>query len=124
MNTTAEILDVTEQDFEQLVVEASCAVPVLVDISADWCAPCRVLAPLLHQAVEEAQGRVRLAVVDADENMKIAGRHKVRGFPTVVAYSHGVEVARFHSAQTLGFLRSFIDEVLAAHRRGPGPANG
>jgi len=113
-----EAYDVTESDFDEAVVEASHSLPVLVDISADWCAPCRVLTPLLQQAVAEAQGRVRLAIVDADENMHIAGRHKVRGFPPVVAYSRGVEVARFHSSQSPGFLRRFIDEVLAAHRHG------
>lgn len=110
--------DVTEADFDDVVVAASHSVPVLVDISADWCAPCRVLAPVLHQAVGEVAGRVQLALVDADENMRIAGRHKVRGFPTVIAYSAGVEVGRFHGAQTLGFLRQFIDGVLAAHRQG------
>lgn len=60
-------------------------------------------------------GQFLLGIVDADENMKIAGRHKVRGFPTVIAYSHGVEVNRFHSAQSEGFLRHFIDGVIARH---------
>ena len=109
-------VDVTEADFDDAVVAASHSQPVLVDISADWCAPCRILTPLLQRAVADAQGRVRLAIVDADENMRIAGRHKVRGFPTVIAYSRGVEVARFHGAQSSGFLARFVDEVLAAHR--------
>lgn len=81
--------DVSEDDFDRLVVARSHETPVLVDISADWCAPCRVLAPLLHQAAENYAGKFRLALVDADENMRIAGRHAVRGFPTVVAYSRG-----------------------------------
>lgn len=118
------MFDVTEEDFESRVVQASHETPILVDISADWCAPCKVLAPLLHQAIAEAAGDVRLALVDADENMRIAGRHKVRGFPTVVAYSQGVEVQRFHSAQSLGFLRRFIDEVSAIHARGTASADG
>jgi len=107
--------NVEEADFEQLVVARSYEMPVLVDISADWCAPCRVLAPLLHKLVFDYNGRFLLGIVDADENMKIAGRHKVRGFPTVVAYSHGVEIDRFHSAQTEGFLRRFIDGVIERH---------
>ena len=92
--------------------------PVLLDISADWCAPCRVLAPLLHKLVFEYNGRFLLGIVDADENMKIAGRHKVRGFPTVIAYSRGVEIDRFHSAQSEGFLRRFIDNVIERHVAG------
>lgn len=107
--------NVVEADFDQLVVARSHQAPVLVDISAEWCAPCRVLAPLLHKLAAAYEGRFLLALVDADENMKIAGRHKVKGFPTVVAYSHGVEIARFHSAQTEGYLRNFIDGVIERH---------
>lgn len=112
--------NVEEADFEQLVVARSHEIPVLVDISAEWCAPCRVLAPLLHKMVFAYNGKFVLGVVDADENMKIAGRHKVRGFPTVIAYSYGVEVDRFHSAQTEGFLREFIDRVIQRHHAGSG----
>ncbi len=111
--------NVEEDTFEELVVARSHQLPVLVDISAEWCAPCRVLAPLLHKMVFEYDGKFFLGLVDADENMKIAGRHKVRGFPTVVAYSHGVEIDRFHSAQTEGFLRNFIDGVIARHAAAP-----
>jgi len=110
--------NVEEADFDQIVVARSHELPVLVDISADWCAPCRVLAPLLHKLVVDYNGRFLLGMVDADENMKIAGRHKVRGFPTVVAYSHGVEIDRFHSAQNERFLRHFIDGMIARHKAG------
>ena len=107
--------NVEEATFDNLVVARSHQTPVLVDISADWCAPCRVLSPLLHKLVAAYDGRFLLCMVDADENMKIAGRHKVRGFPTVIAYSHGVEIDRFHSAQSEGFLRRFIDSVIERH---------
>ena len=110
--------NVEEDSFDQLVLARSEALPVLLDISAEWCAPCRVLAPLLHRMVFEYDGKFYLGVVDADENMKIAGRHKVRGFPTLIAYSHGVEIDRFHGAQTEGFLRNFIDKVIERHAVG------
>lgn len=110
--------NVEEATFDELVVARSHQTPVLVDISADWCAPCRVLAPLLHKMAVTYDGKFILAMVDADENMKIAGRHKVRGFPTVVAYSHGAEIDRFHSAQSEGFLRRFIDAVIERHAAG------
>ncbi|MDP2758789.1 MAG: thioredoxin domain-containing protein [Sideroxyarcus sp.] len=115
--------NVEEDTFDELVVTRSRELPVLVDISAEWCAPCRVLAPLLHKMVFEYDGKFILGIVDADENMKIAGRHKVRGFPTVVAYSRGIEVGRFHGAQTEGFLRNFIDKVIERHAAVP-PARG
>jgi thioredoxin 1 len=107
--------DVTEANFDELVIAHSHEVPVLLDIGADWCSPCLVLAPMLEKLAEEYDGRFVLAKVDADENMRIAGRHKVRGFPTVIAYSRGQETARFHSAQPLHFLRSFIDKLIGHH---------
>lgn len=112
---TEHIYDVEEATFDQLVIAKSHESPILLDISAEWCAPCRVLGPLLHKMAEAYDGAFLLAIVDADENMKIAGRHKVRGFPTVIAYSRGVEVDRFHSAQSEGFLRKFIDGVIQRH---------
>ncbi len=107
--------DVEEADFDQLVVARSSQAPVLLDIGAEWCAPCRVLTPRLEKLAAEYAGRFLLAKVDADENMRVAGRHGVRGFPTVVAYSRGVEVGRFNSNQSEGFLRRFIDDAIAAH---------
>lgn len=107
--------NVEESSFDQLVVARSRETPVLVDIGAEWCAPCRVLAPLLHKLAVTYEGKFLLGLVDADENMKIAGRHKVRGFPTVVAYSHGEEIDRFHGAQAENFLRRFIDGVIERH---------
>jgi thioredoxin len=107
--------DVTEANFDELVVTRSGEVPVLLDIGADWCSPCLVLGPMLEKLVKEYDGRFVLAKVDADENMRIAGRHKVRGFPTVIAYSRGQETARFHSAQPLHFLHSFIDKLIEHH---------
>ncbi|MDD5328572.1 MAG: thioredoxin domain-containing protein [Sulfuricella sp.] len=112
--------DVEEADFEQLVVARSHDVPVLMDIGAEWCSPCRVLGPLLEKLVREYDGAFVLAKVDADENMRIAGRHGVRGFPTVIAYSRGVEIDRFFSSQTEGFLRRFLDSFIERHTAGSG----
>lgn len=115
---TQHTYNVEEADFDKLVVERSHQTPVLMDISAEWCAPCKVLGPMLHRMADVYDGKFLLALVDADENMRIAGRHKVRGFPTVVVYSHGVEIDRFHSSQTEGFLRRFIDSVIERHAAG------
>ncbi|MHB1237273.1 MAG: thioredoxin family protein [Gallionella sp.] len=104
-----------EANFDELVVARSHEVPVLLDIGAEWCSPCLVLGPMLEKLAEEYEGKFVLAKVDADENMRIAGRHKVRGFPTVIAYSRGQETDRFHSAQPLHFLRSFIDKLIVHH---------
>jgi putative thioredoxin len=108
--------DVEEADFDELVVTRSHEVPVVLDIGADWCAPCKVLTPRLEKLALEYGGQFILAKVDADENMRIAGRHRVRGFPTVIAYSRGVETDRFHGAQPDGFLRNLIGKLIAHHQ--------
>jgi thioredoxin 1 len=107
--------DVAESNFNELVVARSHEVPVLLDIGADWCSPCLVLGPMLEKLAKEYAGKFVLAKVDADENMRIAGRHKVRGFPTVIAYCRGLETDRFHSAQPEKFLRRFIDKLIEHH---------
>lgn len=110
--------DVEEANFDERVITRSQDEPILLDIGAEWCAPCKSLGPRLEKLAREYGGKFLLAKVDADENMRIAGKHKVRGFPTVIAYSRGVEFDRFHSAQPEHFLRQFIDKLLAHHRSG------
>ncbi|MDO8989792.1 MAG: thioredoxin domain-containing protein [Sideroxyarcus sp.] len=107
--------EVEEDNFDERVVARSQETPILLDIGAEWCAPCKVLGPHLEKLVKEYGGKFLLAKVDADENMRIAGKHKVRGFPTVIAYSRGVEIDRFHSSHPDHFLRQFIDKLIAHH---------
>ncbi|OQX00808.1 MAG: thiol reductase thioredoxin, partial [Thiothrix lacustris] len=77
----------------------------------DWCGPCLFLDPVLKAVVADYQGNVLLAKLDTeeDENMKLAGRNQVRGFPTVLLIENGQEVARFSSARNKIFVREFID---------------
>ena len=104
--------DVDLEQFEEKVLVASKDTPVLVDLWAEWCSPCLVIAPILKQLIEEYDGELKLAKVevDEDENMKLAGRYQVRGFPTVLLISNGDEVARFSGAKSLSFLREFVEE--------------
>jgi putative thioredoxin len=113
MKHEAPIFDVTVDDFEAKVLDASRAHPVLVDFWADWCSPCLALAPVLHKVIEEYGGNVLLGKVDADENMKLAGRYGLRGFPTVILFRDGEEVARFTGAKPAHFVREFIEQNAA-----------
>lgn len=110
--SSPDIFDVSFEDYDEKVIAASHEVPILVDLWADWCMPCLVIAPKLKALIEECEGRVRLAKleVDAGENMRLAGKYKVRGFPTVILFIDGDEKARFHGAKPLSFLREFIDD--------------
>ena len=104
--------DATEQNFQNAVLEESKKRLVLCDISADWCSPCRVLMPILEEISKQYEGRFLLAKVDADENMRIAGKYKVKGFPTVIAFVNGEEVGRFHSSQRKPFIIDFIEKYI------------
>ncbi len=106
--------EVDVETFDQAVIQESSRRLVLLDISAQWCAPCRVLEPVLLRLASEYQGAFLLATLEAeDENMKVAGRFGVRGFPTVIAFLDGKEVDRFQSAQSEVFVRDFIDRYLS-----------
>ena len=108
------IFDVDLEDFEEKVLLASKETAVLVDLWAEWCSPCLVVAPVLKQLIDEYDGDLKLAKVEVDENenMKLAGRYQVRGFPTVLLISNGEEIARFTGAKPLSFIREFVDENL------------
>lgn len=105
------IFDVDLENFEEKVLLASNETPVLVDLWAEWCSPCLVIAPILKQFINEYDGEIKLAKVevDEDENMKLAGRYQVRGFPTILLISNGEEIARFSGAKPLSFIREFVD---------------
>lgn len=111
-NIQADIFDVDLDQFDHKVLEASRERPVLIDLWAEWCPPCISIAPVLKQVIGEYNGRVLLAKIEVDEgdNMKLAGRYQVRGFPTVILFRHGEEQARFSGAQTAGYIRDFIEQ--------------
>ena len=106
------VFDVDLDNFEEKVLQSSHDKPVLVDLWAEWCSPCLVIAPVLKRFIEESEGEISLAKVEVDEgeNMKLAGRYQVRGFPTVLLIDKGEEVARFSGAKPLSFIRNFVDE--------------
>lgn len=83
---------VLQEDFQKTVLEASA--PVIVDFYADWCAPCRMLAPYLDRIAASSQGRVLVAKVDTDASPELGARYGIRSIPTVVLFQGGSEAAR------------------------------
>jgi thioredoxin 2 len=85
-------IKVDEQDFPATVLESSA--PVLVDFYADWCAPCRMVAPLVDELAQKHVGRILVAKVDTDRAPGLSVEHKIRGIPTLILFKDGVEVGR------------------------------
>jgi putative thioredoxin len=107
------IFDVNEHDFRTRVIEASHTTPIMVDFWADWCPPCVALTPVLERLVTQQQGAILLAKVEADENMKLAGHYKLRGFPTVLLFVNGEEKGRFSGSHPQHWVQQFLDSHLA-----------
>jgi putative thioredoxin len=106
------ISDVSEQDFQQKVVERSSQVPVVVDFWAEWCGPCRTLGPALEKAVSARQGEIELAKLDTDRNPNIAQEFQIASIPAVKAFKDGKVVAEFIGAIPPARIEAFLNEIV------------
>ncbi len=78
---------VQAHDFEEVVLKSN--IPVIVDFWAPWCAPCRIIAPVLEQIAQEYAGKVKVVKLNTDENPEIAARYNIRGIPTLLIFKDG-----------------------------------
>ncbi|UIF85358.1 thioredoxin [Cupriavidus sp. UYPR2.512] len=104
--------DVTLQNFETEVIEASRQAPVLVDFWAPWCGPCRTLGPMLERLEAEAGGQWKLVKVNVDENQDLAAHFGVRSIPHVVAITDGQAVDQFIGVLPESGLREFLGRLM------------
>ena len=107
------VKEVTARDFDQVVIEGSRAVPVLVDFWAAWCAPCRMLAPVLEGLAREYGGKFILAKVNTDDQQELATRYAVRSLPTVKVFTAGEPVDEFMGAQPESAVRQVLERYVA-----------
>ncbi|MBK0420053.1 tetratricopeptide repeat protein [Leucobacter sp. CSA1] len=105
------VLDVTDQTFEQ-VAQLSTVVPIVVDLWAEWCQPCKTLGPILERVTRESGGRVVLAKVDVDANPGLAQAFQAQSIPTVVAIVGGRPVPLFQGALPEPQVREFFDRLI------------
>jgi putative thioredoxin len=111
MMATDNKIDVNELNFEYEVIAYSRNIPVLVDFWAEWCKPCQTLSPLLVKIVDEANGGLRLAKVNIDQNPNLALQFNVRSIPTVKAFIDGQVAGEFSGIQPESRLRDFIGRL-------------
>ena len=110
--TNEHVVEVTLENAQQILIEESAKRLVLVDFWADWCAPCKVLMPILEALAEEYKGQFLLAKVNADEQPDISAQFGVRSLPTVIMMKDGQPVDAFQGAQTEAEIRAKLDQLL------------
>lgn len=110
--SSGTVIDVTTADFQAEVIDRSFQVPVVIDLWATWCGPCKQLSPLLEKLATEAGGRWVLAKVDVDAEPQIAQAFQVQSVPTVVAIIKGQPVPMFQGAVPEQQLRTILDELV------------
>lgn len=102
------ITHVTDDDFKQQVLESD--IPVLVDFWAEWCAPCKMLAPLLEEIAPDYEDRIKIKKLNVDNNRKSAEQYNVRGIPTLIIYKNGNSEATHVGLLNRSQLVAFIDQ--------------
>ena len=110
MSNSPYVFEATMDNFQQDVMEASSKTPILIDVWAEWCAPCKQLMPLLEKLAEEYKGGFMLAKVNADEQQQLTGSLGVRSLPTVILVKDGQAVDGFNGALQESEIRKVLDK--------------
>ena len=104
------IKQVTDDSFDQDVIKSD--IPVLVDYWAEWCGPCKMIAPILDEVARDYEGRLEIAKLNVDENAATTAKYAVRGIPTLMLFKNGSMVASKVGALSKSQLTVFLDSHL------------
>ena len=107
---SGKVGEVGDQDFEAEVLKSE--IPVLVDFWAAWCAPCRMLAPVVEAIAEKYEGKARIVKLNVDENTVTSGKYNIKGIPTLLLFKDGVVKEQIVGNTTKGTISKMIDNHL------------
>ncbi len=107
---SGNILELTDENFDEFLIQD--CLPTMVDFWAEWCAPCKTLAPVVEDLAEEYAGKLRGGKLNVDDNPKIASRFSIRGIPTLLIFK-GVDVQeQIVGAKPKGSIKKSMDKVV------------
>ena len=119
MSDSSYIFDATMENFQQKVMEASAQTPILIDVWADWCAPCKQLMPILEKLANDYKGGFLLAKVNADQQPELTASLGVRSLPTVILVKNGQAVDGFNGALPESEIRKVLEKHVEAPAEDP-----
>lgn len=105
-----KIVHISDSSFNQDVLEADS--PVLVDFWAEWCGPCKMIAPVLEELADDYEGKLKICKLDIDANTETAPKYGIRGIPTLIIFNNGEVVGTKVGALSKSQLSAFIDSVI------------
>lgn len=108
------IIELTSDNFESQVMDSD--TPVLVDFWAAWCAPCRMIAPIVEELADEYEDRLTVGKLDVDEHSEIAARFNVRGIPTLLVFANGQVQDQMVGAGSKDSIKSMVDKAVTAQQ--------
>ncbi|MCH5338669.1 MAG: thioredoxin [Acetatifactor sp.] len=100
----------TTENFEEEVLKSD--IPVLVDFYADWCGPCKMMAPLVEKIAEEFEGKLKVGKLNTDENMQIAQQYRIVSIPTFMIFREGKMESSWMGASSAAEFKNQIEQVL------------
>ncbi|MFM7897507.1 MAG: thioredoxin, partial [Actinomycetota bacterium] len=112
MSKSANVIDVTDATFQKEVIERSMTTPVVVDLWATWCGPCKTLGPILEKVIGATNGKVVLAKIDVDKNPGVARAFQVQSIPAVYALKDGQPVDGFMGALPEHQVKEFVNKLI------------
>ncbi|MEA3454862.1 MAG: thioredoxin [Candidatus Caldatribacteriota bacterium] len=109
-NSQSLEVEVNGNNFQQEVLESS--IPVLIDLWAPWCMPCRMISPIVEELGNDNQGKLKVCKLNTDENQNIAARYGIQGIPTLLFFKDGQEVDRIVGVTPKPIIQQKLDAIL------------